>query len=218
MKKLKELILELSALTNDVDIENAIQNILEIILRNYHMEFGKAEVFFTDIEMYYRNKGIYDDVTVHGDTKQTHFNEVYVHMHREYKCFDICISLGDYYLSFLVRGAVVNGIPYYEPSKVYDAITAAKSIDGDFDEAKDILRCSPKSKQRNEEFVMYSFRHNLTDANWKERILRAVIEKDLIGKDIYHKEELLKSLVKGMNSGNAKALSKIVLGYMIKDL
>lgn len=78
--------------------------------------------------MYYYKNGVFEDLAMHSANKENkstrnkqskNWAKCYVHG----TCFDLCLSnQEDVYLSFLVRGIIVNDKAIYGPINVYNVV------------------------------------------------------------------------------------------------
>lgn len=73
-----------------------------------------VKVWPIEIEVYYYKQCQYMDTCAHDDKEIFKFNEIYSHNHHGNVCFDVCLSIGDARLSFLIRNArIVYGDKKY---------------------------------------------------------------------------------------------------------
>lgn len=121
MVDLKKRVDELSEQTNHDEIVRMLQNIGVKLINEYAIQVGGLTIEPLLVEAYYYHKGRFEDISVHASKESNantyelarqrqanHFGELYIH----YGCkdgFDIVLSQGEYYLSFLVKNALVNG-------------------------------------------------------------------------------------------------------------
>ncbi len=128
--KVKELEKET---TDKIKIVEKLQEINECFLQNYIIKIYKLEIYPVEVESYYYNynkidkKLIFDDGLCHKNELQNgfvdnseerkRFGKIYFHrrspskdckINTGYGGIDICLSLGDYFLSILIRSAYIN--------------------------------------------------------------------------------------------------------------
>lgn len=98
-----------------------LQKISEMLLNEYVIKIGNMTIEPLLIEAYYYHKGKFEDTSVHAAKDSTaptyelarkrqknNFGKLYVHYGTK-DGIDIVLSLGDYYLSFLIKNALVDG-------------------------------------------------------------------------------------------------------------
>ena len=97
-----------------------LQEICRKILREYHIKIGNLTIEPLLIEAYYYHKGKFEDTSVHASKEskantyelarkrqKNNFGKLYVHYGTK-DGIDIVLSLGDYYLSILIKNALVD--------------------------------------------------------------------------------------------------------------
>lgn len=111
MKKLQKIIEKLEKESNKEKQEIVLQEIGQLLLTEYVIQIGDIEVYPLWVEAYYYNEKNFPDPFVHRDDKQMECNVLYFH-HKtddQRNGVDICLSNGNYYLSFLLKYTLVNG-------------------------------------------------------------------------------------------------------------
>ncbi len=100
-------------LENAVDVESQIellQALNDRLLTGFCLRLGENAVLLPLwVEAYYYCPGRLEDPSVHRSPRQMdRFGRLYIHK-RGYGGADICLSMGDYYLSCLLKYSLVNG-------------------------------------------------------------------------------------------------------------
>lgn len=110
MNELKKTVRRLeSAADVDSQIE-LLQAINDRLLTGYCAGLGEDAVLLPLwVEAYYYRPGRFEDPGVHRSPRQMdRFGRLYIHK-RGYGGADICLSMGDYYLSCLLKYSLING-------------------------------------------------------------------------------------------------------------
>ena len=112
MDKLKELVRELETASEKPEIEAKLQAIGKALVTDYVIEVDGVTVRPLWVEAYYHNENVFDDPFVHKKDEQKKSGVLYFHHKTDDKRngVDICLSLGEYYLSFLLKYTLVDGI------------------------------------------------------------------------------------------------------------
>lgn len=100
-------------LENAVDVESQIellQALNDQLLTGFCLRLGENAVLLPLwVEAYYYRPGRFEDPSVHRSPRQMdRFGQLYIHK-RGYGGADICLSLGEYYLSCLLKYSLING-------------------------------------------------------------------------------------------------------------
>ena len=92
-----------------------LQKICDKILGEYVIEIGEITIEPLRLETYYYHPGKFEDPSVHKKPQQKTFARLYLHKEDETELkskgfggVDICLSCGDYYLSFLVKNSRIS--------------------------------------------------------------------------------------------------------------
>lgn len=126
LKKLEDMVYELEvALDNKAnkkpdDIVPILQKIGKLLLTEYIIQIGNLTIKPLLVEAYYYNNGNFKDDSVHAanksnantyklarDRQENNFGELYVHYGTK-DGIDVVLSNGKYYLSFLIKNALIN--------------------------------------------------------------------------------------------------------------
>ena len=121
MDELRVLVDELEKTQDKCRIVDILQQIGERLINEYEINIGGFVIEPLLVEAYY-NSGAFPDDSVHASRKSNantyklarkrqkdHYGELYVHYGTK-DGIDIVLSKGDYYLSFLIKNALVHTI------------------------------------------------------------------------------------------------------------
>lgn len=123
MEKLEKLVEELEKESNEESIEGkqikTLQDIGKLLLTEYIIQIGNLTIKPLLVEAYYNNNNFKDN-SVHAANKsnantyklararqENNFGELYVHYGTK-DGIDVVLSNGKYYLSFLIKNALIN--------------------------------------------------------------------------------------------------------------
>ena len=119
MDKLRELVENLEEGKNDKKQEKILQNIGKLLLTEYIIQIGNLTIKPLLVEAYYYNSNFKDN-SVHAANEsnantyelararqENNFGELYVHYGTK-DGIDVVLSNGKYYLSFLIKNALIN--------------------------------------------------------------------------------------------------------------
>lgn len=113
MDEMRKLVRELECATVPKEQIRILQEIGKALLTEYVIRVGGITIKPLWVEAYYHapDNG-FKDASVHGDPHQKKFDVLYFH-HKtddQRSGVDICLSCGDYCLSFLLKYTLVDGI------------------------------------------------------------------------------------------------------------
>ena len=118
MKDLKILIKELEKISNKDDIVTQLQKINKCFLQSYMIIVDDLKIYPIEVESYYYKKFIFEDSICHkNELQKNRYGKLYFHRKSKvkdgkistgYGGVDICLSLGNYFLSILIRSAYIN--------------------------------------------------------------------------------------------------------------
>ena len=116
MERLKKIVTELE---NEYSREKQIkllQKISELLITDYAINDCGVVIEPLWVEAYYFHKGKFEDLNDHRKSKQKDgFGKLYLHTEKKISPsnrlggVDIVLSLGDYYLSFLIKNSLIGG-------------------------------------------------------------------------------------------------------------
>ena len=120
MEKLKKLVEELEKESNEEKQIKTLQDIGKLLLTEYIIQVGDLTIKPLLVEAYYNNSSNFKDNSVYAANKsnantyelararqEDNFGELYVHYGTK-DGIDIVLSNGKYYLSFLIKNALIN--------------------------------------------------------------------------------------------------------------
>lgn len=119
MDKLRELVENLEKENDEKKQEKILQNISKLLLTEYIIQIGNLTIKPLLVEAYYYNSNFKDN-SVHAANEsnantyklararqENNFGELYVHYGTK-DGIDVVLSNGKYYLSFLIKNALIN--------------------------------------------------------------------------------------------------------------
>ena len=120
MDELRELVKNLEKENDEKKQEKILQNIGKLLLTEYIIQIGNLTIKPLLVEAYYYNNSNYKDNSVHAANEsnantyelararqENNFGELYVHYGTK-DGIDVVLSNGNYYLSFLIKNALIN--------------------------------------------------------------------------------------------------------------
>ena len=110
MDILKNKVKELETQTDHDSIVKSLQEIGKLLLTDYVIQVDDITVEPMWVEAYYYNRRCFTDPFVHQNPEQKNFGTLYFHHKKDDQRngVDLCLSLGDYYLSFLLKYTFVK--------------------------------------------------------------------------------------------------------------
>ena len=216
------------------EIVKKLQIEAELFLKNSKLVVNGIEIFPKEIEIYYYQKKVFEDGSVHRNELQSNRpNHFYIHRNglncenpykpRNRAGVDFVISNRDnVYYSYLLRSAVVaDGNPIVGPNNLLKAISEKSGLSKYSDLENTIVKVEPTDIPYD---VLFSKRINLgKNANeYLEEDLRAVLcdESFKISKYSGKEKMIVDFLSKRNRIGreNACKYAKEYLGYVPKDI
>lgn len=207
------------------DQEQILQEINELLLTEYIIKIGETIIEPLWVEAYYYNESAnFTDESIHrSEMQKNNFGKLYFH-HKtgdRRSGVDICLSRGEYYLSFLLKYTLVNG-----------EFTTQSQLDNEirshYDNQKQILF----PQKRFAEIVRNTKRIGITSGQYKDEKLATVrdINKRFIcasgeKKSLPNKMATLKEYIEDVYKAEEKSteeqkrkISKALVGEYWKDL
>ena len=152
----------LERLTDQQEIIKKLQDIEAELLSKYEAQIGELLIEPIWIEAYYNRKGIFEDDNCHKKPDQwDHFGEMYFNEVGR-GGFDVCLSNGPYYLSFLFKAYLVGG-EYNKQTGIYEFFPKKD----DQTEAKEKFKLCRKETSSRNQFV-FANRVNLKGGSFEE--------------------------------------------------
>lgn len=132
LQKLKDKVKELEDKYDKKEQIQVLQDINALLLTDYEIRIGDNVIHPLRIEAYYlpyNEKGKFDDDATHtSDDKIRSFGKLYfIEPTYGYPGIDICLSNGEYYLSFLIKNSYI-GDKTYKQVDLYDKFIGMKNI------------------------------------------------------------------------------------------
>lgn len=110
MEELKKLVCKLEKATGENEQIGVLQKIGEKLVSEYEIRIFNLTIRPLWVEAYYYHQEHFPDCNTHMSEKQKgpeHFGHIYFHDNGR-GGFDLCLSKGDYYLSFLLKATLIN--------------------------------------------------------------------------------------------------------------
>ena len=232
MRKLEELIGKLSSLDDEPAIVAKLQEIGKVLITEYEIQVGDVTVMPLWVEAYSNNKPdeskktLFNDPFVYQVSEQKHFNSLFFH-HRtddQRNGVDICLSLGNYYLSYLLKYTLVDGI-------VRSQSELSPLIRDKYDKKEGVL----KPKNNSTDMISYTTRIGLSlkkekdgeetfhlkkdYKDYKLAIVRDFDKMFITDFKFPHREDLVKTYLENSNDSKEEkaAFCKKVLNYCLSD-
>ena len=121
LKELKSKVEKLDKAENKEERVKILQDIAKSIINEYVIEVGNFTIQPLLIEAYYFDEIKFHDISVHAanesdaktyklarERQKNHIGELYVHFSTK-DGIDVVLSDGEYYLSFLIKNALIKG-------------------------------------------------------------------------------------------------------------
>lgn len=226
MDRLEQLVRSLE-LENNRNSEKQIAILQEIgkkLLAEYVIKVGDITIKPLWIEAYYSNANTeFVDASVHGNERQKMHNILYFHhkTNDQRSGVDVCLSYGDYYLSYLLKYTMVDGV-----FTTQSALSAKISLE--LRDETGVLFFAPNPTDK----IQFTKRIGIATGDYKDAelaIVRDVNQRfmDASGtkKSLPQKIELLKKYIDEIyaeeeraTEAQRKAISRSLVGEYWKDL
>lgn len=127
MENLKDLEELVGQLNEEGEKIKKLQEILKVFLNNYYIELGQfiidpllVEIYYNSVDfpdnsVYAANKSTANTYALARQRQKKHIGELYVHYGTK-DGIDIVLSNGDYYLSILIKNALIRNINLFQDS------------------------------------------------------------------------------------------------------
>lgn len=220
MKNLEELVKELEKERNETKQIALLQQIESKLLNEYNIVIDDTVIEPLRLEAYYypfEDKCKFDDPCAHKCTKKiNNFGKLYFIEERYgYPGIDICLSLGNYYLSFLIKNSRIEDT-YYKQMDLFDRFQ---------DKRNEIEIMDVLEKVKNKEKIVFkTSRVGLKKSKTKfaHELLASVIElKNYSGYDFergYGKEWMVANYMFENNIPETDENIKTLLGYKSQNV
>lgn len=176
MEDLKSLVKRLEGLTDKDEIVKQLQEIGKYILNNCYFDFGNNQkIYPLWIEAYYFKNEAFEDEFCHKCDLQkgeNRFGKPYFH-----SGIDICLPLGDYYLSYLIK------VSYDKNGELYSQKELERIIKGK-DANRDIVRLETNSRKVDNYYRIGLFaNHDMRKLFYQESLLSSYFDLTEIDND-----------------------------------
>lgn len=169
MKNLEKLVEELEKESiKEKERVKILQDIGKLLLSEYIIQVGDIKVYPLWVEAYYFNNKNFADPFVHKAEEQKKNNILYFH-HKtddQRNGVDICLSKGNYYLSFLLKYTLVD-------DKVRKQSELSPLIRGKYEDGKSVLI----QESRPTDTISFTTRIGLSESNETNAEKKALKEK-----------------------------------------
>lgn len=208
MKGLENLVHELQSITSEKEIIQKLQSINTLLLTKYVLEIGDIKVIPLWIEAYYYDPKKFCDENTHRSPRQKNrMGMLYQHTHADTETnggVDLCLSDGDYYLSFLIKASLIDG-EFCKQERTYGKMSKTGLK---LEELKDILICDSRACE-----VCHTQRIGLTKASYKDAPLASLPIDKIKNYPFDNKESLVKEYIDSLLSAERERKCIELLGY-----
>lgn len=181
MEKLEELVDELVQESNGESTEEStekkqiktLQDIGKLLLTEYIIQVGDIKVYPLWVEAYYFNDKKFPDPFVYKDGKQKENDVLFFH-HKtddQRNGVDICLSKGNYYLSFLLKYTLVDD--KVRKQSELSPLIRGKYEDDKYEDGKSVLI----QESRPTDKISFTTRIGLSESNETNAEKKALKEK-----------------------------------------
>ena len=226
LKDLEEKVKNLEKLTAEEQPQQIklLQEIGKELLTEYVIKVGNITIKPLWVEAYYSDANTgFVDTSVHGDECQKQYDVLYFHHKTDdsRSGVDICLSCGDYYLSYLLKYTLVNGVFKSQAqlsSMIPQELRNAKNVLVKESNPTDVIVCTRRIGIKSSE---YKDKELAIARDINQRFVTESGEK----KSLPQKIELLKSYIDALYSDDEiateeqkKSISNKLVGEYWKSL
>lgn len=168
MEELEKLVEKLEDKNNKEERVKILQDIGKLLLTEYIIQVGDIKVYPLWVEAYYFNNKNFADPFVHKAEEQKKNNILYFH-HKtddQRNGVDICLSKGNYYLSFLLKYTLVD-------DKVRKQSELSPLIRDEYENCKSVL----VKESRPTDKISFTTRIGLSESKETDAEIRKLKEK-----------------------------------------
>lgn len=233
MDKLEGLVKQLEVLTGKNEIVEQLQEIGKYILNNCYFDFGNNQkIYPLWIEAYYYKNGVFEDEFCHKCDYQKgkdRFGKPYFH-----SGVDVCLPLGDYYLSYLIKVSYDNNGELYS-QKELERIIKDKNHD------QEIIQLDSNKRKVDNYYRIGLFANHdmrklfyqesllslyfdlteIDDNDDKSDIIKQTIQKITLNKESFVKDYLKRHydyVISAKSPDAIKETTKKLVGYKMQSL
>ncbi len=228
MEDLKKLITDLHDMKKQEDIETQFGKIASFILTRTVLNVNNILYRFTDLEFYFYQKGIHEDIYAHNHSEQLKFGKWYFH------ASGIDITIGNengIYGGILIRGIVrlskndITDFQSFDGNSIDRPIIVktevCKNLNGPFDRTSNVFNLEiihPETSINKEEYVVKTNRINLNperdpDQNFSEKKYRFVLVPRYKNLNFINKTQIAKAMLGQL--GLSPDVINDIFGYRI---
>jgi hypothetical protein len=229
MKNLKKLAGKLIHENDESRQVKILQEMNEKLLTEYVIKISNNFIVYPlHVEAYYYHRGKFEDKNTHGskskklfEKQSDRFGKLYFHSIGR-GGVDICLSDGNYCLSFLIKASklYIDDIPVFTKQiHLYKKTCRMKGTP----EEESIVLAPDEKKVRNTKYVFHTVRKGLTEETFKEEKLAALTELEKEYKHTFAfekgngKEKIVRDFIASRYEfpvgEEIKCIMKNVLGY-----
>lgn len=149
----------------DTEVQlSLLQQLCDQLLTRFCLRLGEDILLPLWVEAYYYHPGKFEDNSAHlSPLQQDRFGRLYIHK-KGYGGADICLSMGEYYLSCLLKYSLVNGV-FLSQLGLRDLLKELRSRDPELDE-RAVLSPLPEG-MRDDRQIFHSPRKGLGDGPYR---------------------------------------------------
>ena len=210
MNDLMELVKNLEQETNEKQQIQILQEINEKLLTKYALKVGELVIIPLWVEAYYYHEMNFPDVTSHRSPRQqNHLGKLYQHAKTEINGgIDICLTDSkEYYLSFLIKSALVNG-EFCTQEKINGKLIKTGL---DIENQEDVLiECEREGE------IYHTHRIGLTNENYKNLPLASLPIHEIKNYPFDNKERIVKEYLDDLFRTEREKRCCELLGYRSK--
>lgn len=210
MLELKSLVSDLEKATTEQGRIELLQKINEKLLTEYAIKVGSLTIVPLWVEAYYYHEKKFPDVTTHCRPNQkNHYEMLYQHAKTEINGgIDLCLSdKDDYYLSFLIKYALIDG-EFYSQEKINGMLIKTGL---DIENQKDVI-----IEYKRDGEIFHTQRIGLTNEKFKDLKLASMPINEIKNYPFDNKEKLVKTYLDEWFMAEREKKCKELLGYRSK--
>ena len=189
LNELRDMVEKLGGLTEKYEIVKQLQEIGKYILNNCYFDFGNNQkIYPLWIEAYYYKNEVFEDEFCHKCDYQKgkdRFGKPYFH-----SGVDVCLPLGDYYLSYLIKVSYDNNGELYS-QKELEKIIKDKNPD------QEIIRLETNTRKVDNYYRIGLFaNHDMRKLFYQESLLSSYFDLTEIDND--NKSDIIKQTIQNI--------------------
>lgn len=167
LQKLRDKVCKLEAAYDKEEQVRILQEIGGLLLTDYVIKIGDITVEPLWVEAYYYDEQKFPDCNTHMSEKQKNrFGQLYFHKEGR-GGLDVCLSSGDYYLSFLLKATLMCE-EFKKQTDIYDILEQSGRTEDSIESERNVL-----VRQRRDHKIMHTKRINLQKPCFNNDMLAA---------------------------------------------